>query len=253
MPERRSPLRTERVAAASRLPAMLGTSLVIALVLIAVLKPWAAAAPPGVSVAASSSGGAAAGANGADQAAGGERRRGENAGATTAPDPTIDPLTMRKQCQDPDVWRLVTIERSGPLLGRSLLPVTLVAASGPEDPAIVPQIVRTGALVALGYCVPSAIHQDVTAAEESVHIWDAVGGRGPARLGGARIMDAALASVGEVYLAPPGSVPAPTTDRSAPTWPEGRYVFEIPADSPSGSPGWFAFSFASTAIAVGAP
>ena len=160
---------------------------------------------------------------------------------------------MRKQCQDPRVWRLVTIERSGLLLGRSPLPVTVVAASGPEDPAIVPQTLRTGALVALGYCVPSALHADVAAAEQLVAIWAPAGTRGLVPLTDARVMDAPLASVGEVYLAPPGSAAFAESDASAPSWPEGRYVFEIPADSPSGSAGWFAFTFTSTAVAAAAP
>lgn len=80
-------------------------------------------------------------------------------------------------------------------------------------------------------------------------IWDAVGGRSLVRLTGARVMDAALASVGEVYLAPPGSPPTAASDASGQTWPQGRYVFELPADSPAGSPDWFAFTFASTAAA----
>ena len=61
MPDRGSPLRTERVAAASRLPATLGTSLVIALVLLAVLKPWAAAAPAVAASPAAGAGGARTG------------------------------------------------------------------------------------------------------------------------------------------------------------------------------------------------
>lgn len=248
MPDRGSPLRTERVTAASRLPAMLGASVVIALTLLAVLKPWAAAAPPNVPMGTASPTEPAVSAT----AAGGGRA-GENAQATPGPDPTIDRLMMRKQCQNPDLWRLITIERSGPLQGRSLLPITLVAASGPTDPAIVPQGLHTGALVALGYCVPSALQADVAAAEQAVVIWQAVAGSGLVRLSGARVMDAALASVGEVYLAPPGSTPAPATGTASPTWPEGRYVFQIPSDSPTGSPGWFAFAFASTAVAVAAP
>jgi hypothetical protein len=237
------------VAAASRLPATLGTSLVVVLVLLAVVKPWAPAAAPLSQPGPASSGEPAAGGAGVARGA----PPGENARATRAPDATIDPLTLRKQCRDPDVWRLVTIEQSRPLVGRSLLPITLVAATGPDDPNIVPQLVRTGELVAFGYCVPAAIHPDAAAAEAAVAIWAQVDGRVTVPLSDARVMDDALASVGEVYLAPPGGAPVPGSGAPQPTWPQGRYIFRIPGDSPASDPGWFAFSFTSTAVAAAVP
>jgi hypothetical protein len=66
------------------------------------------------------------------------------------------------------------------------------------------------------------------------------------------VADTGLASVGEVYLTPGGdeSSDGSGAARPPPSWPEGRYVFETPADRSLGAPGWFAFTFLSTAIAV---
>lgn len=218
--------------------------LVGAFILLAVIKPWQATAAPATDLGSlrepyqrvSSSGAAASG-----------------GAAPTPVAPTLDPLRTRKECQDPDVWRLVTMERSGPLVGRSLLPVTLVAATGPADPAIVPQSVHTGSLLAFGYCMPTVVHADIAAAEEAVAIWRSAAGGRLVRLANERVLDASLASVGEVYLGPPLAGPAPASGQPDTSWPEGRYVFETPPDVPGGEPGWFAFVFASTAAPSAAP
>lgn len=240
MLDRGPPLRTERVTAANRQPAMAGAIVTAVLIVLALAKPWddgtqthvpsAIASPASVGVTSVSI-----------------------AAPTRVPDATMDPLMARKQCQDPNLWRLVTVERSGPLEGRSLLPVTLVAAAGPADPRIVPQIVRAGALLALGYCLPTEIHADVTSTERDVQIWQAVVDGGPIPLADAEVADLALAAVGEVYLTPgtSSSRGENAAVRAPPTWPEGRYVFEMPADQPGGVPGWFAFEFSATAVAVG--
>ena len=159
--------------------------------------------------------------------------------------PSLEAVLRRRQCQDPNEWRIVTTEVSGPLWSHSLLPVTPVAASGPADAAIVAQSFHAGQLFAIGYCAPLSFG---TYAEthDRVTVWQQVPGGRVTALHDLRVLDPGLASIGEVYLG------AGTASQPA-SWPDGRYVFEAPGAGPGGSVGWFALVFSSSSLALAVP
>jgi hypothetical protein len=162
------------------------------------------------------------------------------------PLPSVELVVKRRQCQNPDAWRIVTTEQSGPLRSYSLLPVTPVVATGPTDDRIVPHAFHAGELFAIGYCVPVSADSNVATAEARVLIWQQVPGGRFNALHDLRVLDPGLASIGEVYLGA-GSTSHPTS------WPDGRYVFEAQGAGPGGAAGWFALAFSSSGVAITAP
>ena len=165
--------------------------------------------------------------------------------ASPTPMPSLELVLRRRQCQNPDAWRIVTTELSGPLWSHSLLPVTPVAASGPGDATIVAQPFHAGQLYAIGYCVPLAAVADV-AAQDRITVWEQLPGGRPKALHDLRVLDPGLASIGEVYLGA-GSASQPVS------WPDGRYVFEAQGAGPGGIEGWFALAFSSSSVALSVP
>lgn len=163
----------------------------------------------------------------------------------STPMPSLEVVLRRRQCQNPDAWRIVTTELSGPLWSHTLLPVTPVAASGPGDTAIVAQPFHAGQLYAIGYCVPLSADTYVTA-RNRITIWQQLPGGRPKALRDSRVLDPGLASIGEVYLGA-GSASQPVS------WPDGRYVFEAEGAGPGGVAGWFALAFSSTSLALTVP
>jgi hypothetical protein len=165
--------------------------------------------------------------------------------ASPTPVPSLELVLRRRQCQNPDAWRIVTMELTGPLWSHSLLPVTPVAASGPGDSAIVPQPFHAGQLYAIGYCVPLSADREI-AAQDRITIWQQLPGGRLTVLHDLRVLDPGLASIGEVYFGA-GSALQPVS------WPDGRYVFEAQGAGPRGIEGWFALAFSSSSLAVTAP
>jgi hypothetical protein len=205
---------------------------VTALVMVAVFKPWQPDQAP-ATARGDPAGQAARG--GSDGRAGGIRDS-----AAPSPDASLRPGVRREQCQNPDAWRIVTVERSGPLHTRTLLPVTPVAAAGPSDPAIEARPFHAAELIALGYCVPVVNDPDLAATEAGITLWRRSAAGPAAVLHNAPVLDQALAGIGEVYLGP-----APALH--AATWPDGTYVFEVPDALPGGVAGWFALDFSGNA------
>ncbi len=156
-----------------------------------------------------------------------------------SPDPSLELLVGRKQCQNPDDWRIVTMERTGPLNTRTLLPATPVVADGPSDPAIVALPFHATELFAIGYCTPVTDGRDVLATEARITVWQRLPDGRQTVLRHLRVLDPALATTGEVYLGPAAA--SNTT-----TWRDAIYIFEAPGALPSGAAGWFSLDFSAS-------
>jgi hypothetical protein len=221
------PVRTQSVGGSSRRTGLI-VLVVTLLVLVAALKPWQGneKRSPGTDVARP----------GPSDGRGGARPDL----VSPSPEPSLVLLARRQQCQNPAEWRIVTIERSGPVHSRGLLPVTPVAATGPSDSAIQAHPFHAEQLIALGYCLPVVNHPDPLATEARVTIWRRSPAGPAAALRNLPVLDPALAGIGEVYLAP-----APALH--ATTWPDGTYVFEVPGAMADGKAGWFALDFSANA------
>jgi hypothetical protein len=224
------PVRTQSVGGSSRRTGFL-VLVVTLFVVVAALKPWQGneRGTPPADIALP---GASDGRDGARQDL-----------LSPSPEPSAVLLARRQQCQDPAEWRIVTIERSGTIHSRGLLPVTPVAAAGPSDSAIEAHPFHAEQLIALGYCLPVVNHPDPLATEARVTVWRRPPAGPAAALRNLPVVDPALAGIGEVYLAP-----APALH--ATTWPDGTYVFEVPGAMAGGKAGWFALDFSANA-AVG--
>jgi hypothetical protein len=213
--------------------------------LVLIAKPWAVATTPPVrsspvraTVAARAAHHQAALEPVPSTAAG--QRSPSSAGASPgapAPNAQLADARQRRQCYNPRVWRIVTNERTGSIESRSLFPINPVRARGPDDPAIAAASIHASQLLGLGYCVPVGIDRDVSTIERLILIWrkSASGAYAPVR--GTRVLDQALFSLGEAYLAPPIGAPGAT-------WPGGRYVFEVRNSPTDGAARWFALDFA---------
>lgn len=241
MEDRRSPIRTERIGSSNRSPFLL-IALLAGAIGLAALKPWDTGRPTPSLPAAAPTVSVPGGLPGVVAVRPSPRLAQTpppSAAPSTAPTPGASLLLVlrRRQCLSTAAWRLLTMEQSGPLQSRSLIPVTPVAASGPADPSIVAYQYQVGSLRAIGYCVPTAVDPDIGATESSVVIWQTLPGATPTIVEGATVVDPGLAEVGEVYLAPGG----------AGSWPDARYVFQVPGAGRGTPPGWFALDFTARA------
>ncbi|MDL2334416.1 MAG: hypothetical protein QFC55_00090 [Chloroflexota bacterium] len=138
-----------------------------------------------------------------------------------------------QQCFPTDNWRLTAIQDHGTTAVRTVWPAApqFVAAdaSGTESVRVF------GPNVAgIGFCAPGQQHATRLAQAAAVSLWrrDATGAIVP--VAGARVIDSALASEGEVYLAPPTPLGANGE------WPVGDYFFEISRDRTGSNPTWLA-------------
>jgi len=217
------PVRMQSVGGSSRMTGFL-VLVVTLFVVVAALKPWQGSEPRSPAPAAARPGPSDS------------RESSRPDLLSPSPDPSLVLLARRQQCQNPDEWRIVTIERSGPVHSRGLLPVTPVAAAGPYDSSIEAHPFHAEELIALGYCLPVVDHPDPLAAEARVTVWRRSPAGPTAALRNLPVLDTALAGIGEVYLAP-----APALH--ATTWPDGTYVFEVPGAMAGGRAGWFALDF----------
>jgi hypothetical protein len=233
--DRGSPVRTERVAGSSRPLVMLVAAAIVSMLLV-VAKPWGPSVSGPSPDAAALPNPAPAGPVGRSRQAVSPRGAAAIAPPRVAA-PSVDAETAaalgRRQCWNPDLWRIVTRERSGTSDVRSLFPIDPVAASAPSDPAIEVQTVHASQLLGIGYCVPLGMSPEVATLERHVVIWNRSGDGSYVSIRGARVLDQGLYDLGEVYLGPPAASPQPA-------WPAGRYVFELAGAASDGSPRWFA-------------
>ena len=235
--------------------------LVLAAVGVAVVKPWAWLAEPGLSPAVAIS-------------------------PSAAPAPTASPadwtrISDRVVCLADGAWMAVVDEVEGPTTSRSWTLLDLVPASQPTDPDIARVHVYADAVTRIGFCAPApggspdasaaAAGGGATGADGAppspapflVQAWrllpgvDATGSAEPVALvpvaGGTGADRGALYGPPPIAPGPrmPGGAPTPTlvaaggspapgtrTPAAPPSWPPGRYVFRVqPAD---GSAAWLA-------------
>jgi hypothetical protein len=201
-----------------------GTALVVALIVVAMIKPWgdptvrvALPAPPVRTQPASSE------------------------TPVARPTPSADPALIAAEfgalCIATPSWRLITMETSELGDSRTVYAIPPVTATGPTDTSIPLTGVTAKKLLAMGVCRPSGLDDGSAEAEFGAHIW-ALGPDGRPVREATAILDADLYAVGEEYY-------APATNQSPAPWTAGRYEVEIPNASSSGASLWFAVNFAS--------
>ncbi len=229
------PARVERVerAGGSKRTTVTLVAAVVGLLLVAAIKPWGA---PGAAQAAPPISGTADTAAPAAVAVASSVPAGRRTVSVSTGSPSVRPTPARDECHTLTEWQLLTFERNAQLETRTLLPVTPVEAGGPRDKAIVPRDYQAAALLAIGYCVPIVIHPDFAATEATVVLWQQLPGGRFTALRDVAVLAPVLASVGEVYLAPPSGI------RGA-SWPAGLYEFEVPGAVPGAAHEWFSLAF----------
>lgn len=218
-----------------RLPAVVGV--LVAFIALAIAKPWDAGGRSG------------AGAEGPAVAA---RTAMATATRITLPSPaTASPDAAsvaafetrgRRQCQQWDGWRAVSVERLRGSVRRSLFVVDPVAATSATDPHIPTARLYAEELRGIGYCAPRAA-TEVPVPAPRVRIWQVVDGGVPRRWDDLASLDEQLSLAGEYYFARPRDLAG-----AEGAWPPGRYVFEIrPAAAAGGGDPvrslWFAIDF----------
>ncbi len=226
------PVRVERMGGVSwRLPAAIG--LVVALITIAVVKPWGMSPHSPASVDRAS---ALAGANAGS---------GELASPAATNDPEVEAALRRKLCDAPTHWRLVTVEVTALGDSRTMYGATPAEASGPADRSIPTAHLAAIRLYAIGLCRPNASGRlSVDTPFEGVTLWQIRAGGEPARIVGFLTLDQELFRLGEGYFGPPPAEPGsgPATE-FPPVWQPGRYVFQIDRGGDAGQSLWVALDF----------
>ena len=158
---------------------------------------------------------------------------------TAQPSATGEPLTVVgesgyfQQCFPTANWRLTAIQDHGTLAVRTVWPAAPLFVA--TDPAGVDTVHVYGDNVeGIGFCAPGDKRATREARAATVSLWrrDARGALVP--VDGARVIDHALAAVGEVYLAPPTPL---ATDGE---WPVGDYFFEISSGRAGSASTWLA-------------
>ena len=199
---------------------------VLAITLLAVVKPWGDGTGPGAGSAPRTALGAASPTIAA------------SAGPTPLPTP-VDPASTF--CLTPSGWRLTSLEVFDGQTIRVWQTIDPVQATGPTDPAVPEGLVVSTSVLAVGWCAPTA--PDVRPAPPvTTRIWYVPASGTPVlldlrpRLG--------PSDLGEDYPAP--DVGAGTAD-----WTPGRYVFAISEAAP-GRSWWFAATVRRY-VAAGAP
>ena len=144
--------------------------------------------------------------------------------ATPAPSaqPTVDPMVLaalRRQCQSPTDWRLVTAESSATRQTRTMYAAYPDFSRGPTDAGLALSHLYASSLRAVGVCVPRADGNAVAAELARVVLWQVSDDGAVREIRNPLVVDRPLYLAGEAYWAPPPGEGA--------TWPQGRYVFEI--------------------------
>lgn len=200
-----------------------GTALVVALIVVALIKPWG---DPSVRVALPASPIQA-------QVASSDT---PVVHATPSADPALIAAELGALCIAPPTWRLITMETSELGDSRTMYAIGAVTATGPGDASIPLTGVTAKELVAIGVCRPSGLDTRPATAQFEARIW-ALGPDGRPVREATSIVDADLYAVGEAYY-------APATNPTPAPWSAGRYEVEIPNAGSSGESLWFAVNFA---------
>jgi hypothetical protein len=227
-----TPVRVERTGGVSwRFVAVMG--LVAGLITMAIAKPWGSPRVPQPGDWASAI-----------------AKASLDAPGPTSPAPTNDPeldaAAMRKLCDAPPQWRLVTMEVTALGDSRTMYGATAAEASGPADRSIPTAHLSAIHLYGIGLCQPNA--SGLRSADrplEGITLWRIQPGAEPQRIVGFSTLDQELFSLGEGYFGPPPTEPGsaqPT--ESPPFWQPGRYVFEIDRGGDAGQALWLALDFA---------
>jgi hypothetical protein len=215
--------RVVKVSSDERRPLLFGGIVVVAILALAVLKPWGA---PGDS-------GQAADAGLASSAP-------ADAPASPVPTPSATPPGLgvpSGQCFPGTDWRVYALQVDEGRLLQHWLSIEPVSAADPRDPAVPFVGVVTDRLLALGFCVGS--RPDGLPSLTGVRAWALRGG--PAV---PIVLDPLVAymphepDLGAVFR-PPTASPAPSSAAVAVAWPPGRYVFAVREGSTDGGEWWF--------------
>lgn len=201
-------------------PPVVGAAIVLALVLLAIAKPWAPGPPS------PAAGGSTAGRPlGAAPAAPSSRPP-----ATPTPRPSDGVAAVADFCLEPGSWRTATIETWHDRIVRVWRALDPVHASGPNDPAI-PVVPAVGTSIpAIGFCAPG-VGPDHPIGAADVDAW---------RLDGQRASPIRLRQVDPIGLVSPyGAMFGPPGGGTGePSWPDGIVVFRL-AERGSGIERWF--------------
>jgi hypothetical protein len=200
-------------------PPVVGAVIVVALVLLAIAKPWVPDLPS------SGPGGSPAGRQlGAAPAA------SSRPSATPTPRPSSGVAAVSDFCLEPGSWRTATIETWHSRIVRVWRALDPVPASGPNDPAV-PVVPAVGTSIpAIGYCAPG-VGPDQPNGPADVDAW---------RLDGQRASPIRLRQVDPVGLVSPyGAMYGPPGGGTGePSWPDGIVIFRL-RERGSGIERWF--------------
>ena len=196
-------------------------AIVVGALAVALVKPWGGTAPV------------------RDQTAPGF----DFASPTPSPggDPALAAAQLRAQCNQPPVWRLITMETS--MLGdtRTMYGILPATASGPTDASIPAVDLHADRLFGIGICSPFAgANPTLPGPVIGVTIWGLSPTGEPSRFD----QTPALDELGEAYFGPPRTETDPlVAGNHNPTWPPGRYVIQIDRGDAQGATLWFALEF----------
>ena len=224
------PVRLERIPGVPN-RVLVGLFLVVALIVVAILKPWASspsAQPPAAAVVVQTQSGGTLPTSAATAG---------NEGTTAAA------AALGRLCNAPPIWRLMTKETSELGESRTMYSVDAVSASGPADASIKTAGISALSLDGIGVCGPSTTDANVPDATHpvSVRIWT-FDRQGQPMLASTVVADAALYAVGEAYYGPVGANPQAAGLSAA--WAPGRYAVEVDDAAPEGGALWFGLDYA---------
>jgi hypothetical protein len=182
---------------------------VIALVVLAVAKPWAPDRPAGSSRVTATD------------------RPASPASPSTVParpSPSNGVEAVAGICLEPGSWRTTTIEMWHDQTVRVWRALDPSEASGPTDPTI-PMVPAVGTSVpAIGYCAPG-VGTDVPAGALDVDAWSVAAGRA-SPLALRQVDPVGIVSPFGALYGPPGR-PGPGGGAPSATWPDGVVVFRL--------------------------
>jgi hypothetical protein len=212
---------------------VLGATVIAAVVVLAVLKPWGAPGGTGQAT---------------DAALASSRPAAASLGPTPTPSPTPPGYDAPGgQCFTDSDWRVFTIETHEDRPQRHWLTIEPGAAASPRDTAVPFVTVVTDQVLALGFCVGSG--SDGPAPLVGVRGW-AVGPGGAATaltLNPVRAHMPPTPDLGAVYRPPADA------DVAAAAWAPGRYVFAVRQGPPGGEEWWFGVEVVVAPSATAAP
>jgi hypothetical protein len=138
---------------------------------------------------------------------------------TPVPSRSSYPSGLFPQCFPSTTWRVASLQQTPSLKVRTAWPVTTEPLPTPSD-AQTPTVFGSG-VEAIGFCTPGFDPLTRSQYVADVSLWRRTSTGTVVLVSGTKVLDAELASQGEVYLTPPASIGADGT------WPPGDYYFEV--------------------------